>query len=160
MENQIVYFMKHIGISAVKIGRTDEANLNLRFDAMKVYSPYGAELIGIIKTEDAKKLEAELHKKFAYNRIMGEWFNVSEIEIRQLIIQNKKSQLINRRSVSLGREVNSKMQDESIKDKILTLFKSGINRSQISKDLGTPYSYVSKIINNNSPEMRYKKFIK
>lgn len=84
-EKGCVYFFRHIGLSPIKIGYSiNESPIN-RFEQFKTYAPFGAELLGFIKTEKAKELETELHKKFARDRIKGEWFEISKEEAEKCI---------------------------------------------------------------------------
>lgn len=84
-----VYFFKHINLNPIKIGYTlNESPMN-RFNQFKTYAPFGAEIVGFIETEKAKKLESDLHKKYSDKRMEGEWFDISvdcvkkEIETHQ-----------------------------------------------------------------------------
>jgi hypothetical protein len=80
-----VYFFKHLGIDAIKIGFSDNESPLSRFEQMKTYSPYGAEIIGFIICENPKKLETDLHKKFNEYRLNGEWFNISIEKVKETI---------------------------------------------------------------------------
>ena len=76
-EKGCVYFLKHVGLSPIKIGFSTNESPYSRFEQFKTYAPYGAELIGFIRTHDAKGLETELHSKFSNLRLKGEWFELS-----------------------------------------------------------------------------------
>ena len=80
-----VYFFKHIGLNPVKIGYSTNESPVIRFDAFKTYAPYGAELIGFIRTLEAKELETLLHEKFSSNRINGEWFEITIDQVNSII---------------------------------------------------------------------------
>lgn len=80
-----VYFFKHIGLSPIKIGYSENESPINRFEQFKTYAPFGAELIGFIRTNEAKKLETELHKKYARDRIKGEWFEISKEDAEKCI---------------------------------------------------------------------------
>jgi len=73
-----VYFFKHIGMSPIKIGFTLHSSPMVRFLQFKTYAPFGAQLVGFIKTSEPKNLETLLHNKFSSFRIKGEWFEISE----------------------------------------------------------------------------------
>lgn len=77
-----VYFFKHTGLSPVKIGYTNNVSPINRFNQFKTYAPFGAEIIGFIQTEDAKEIETKLHKKYYTVRLDGEWFEISEKQIK------------------------------------------------------------------------------
>ena len=80
-----VYFIKHVSLSPIKIGFSLNPSPIDRFDQFKTFAPYGAELIGFIITENSKKLESELHKKFASKKLNGEWFDISIEEAKNCI---------------------------------------------------------------------------
>jgi len=73
-----VYFFRHIGLTPVKIGYSTHESPIKRFEQFKTYAPYGSELIGFIRTYDAKKLETILHERFSAHRLGGEWFEISQ----------------------------------------------------------------------------------
>lgn len=72
-----VYFFKHVGLTPVKIGFSSNESPIGRFEQFKTYAPYGAELIGFIRTSEPTKLESLLHSKHASQRLIGEWFEIS-----------------------------------------------------------------------------------
>jgi len=80
-----VYFFRHIGLSPIKIGYSENESPYKRFEQFKTYAPFGAELIGFIRTFEAKKLETDLHKKYARDRIKGEWFEITKEEAEKCI---------------------------------------------------------------------------
>jgi len=84
-EKGCVYFFKHIGLSPIKIGYSDNQSPINRFEQFKTYAPFGAELIGFIKTYNAKSLESELHRKYNRDRIKGEWFEITKNEAEKCI---------------------------------------------------------------------------
>lgn len=79
--NGYVYLIKHG--DKYKIGRT--INLKNRLKNHK-NSNLDIEFIHSIKTDNCIKLENELHKKYAKNRIDGEWYSLNEDDI--LYIKN------------------------------------------------------------------------
>jgi len=85
-EKGCVYFFKHIGLDPIKIGYSSNSSPVNRFQQFKTYAPFGAELIGFIKSGDAKKLETHLHKIHESKRLEGEWFNISKNEANSLIL--------------------------------------------------------------------------
>jgi len=76
---EIVYFIRHHKIDAVKIGRTK--NLSERMRKFNTYSPFGCELLGTIETSQSEKLEQHLHQKYRTQRVNGEWFLISEQDV-------------------------------------------------------------------------------
>lgn len=84
-EKGCVYFFRHIGLSPIKIGySTNESPLD-RFMQFKTYAPYGSEILGFIQTIDAKSLESKLHLKYSQKRLSGEWFEITEEEVENVI---------------------------------------------------------------------------
>ncbi len=78
-----VYFIKHNYTDYVKIGMTNSDTPEDRFKSFLTYAPLGGVLIGYIKTNNAKKLEAKIHYKYKKQRKEGEWFKMSIEEVRQ-----------------------------------------------------------------------------
>lgn len=89
---EIIYFIRHIGMSPIKIGRTN--NLAHRLSALKNASPYGIEVLGVIETDDSINLESLLHKKFKPFRLYGEWFSIDERVILDNILMYKSKEYI------------------------------------------------------------------
>ena len=77
-----VYFFKHVGLTPVKIGFSSNETPIGRFEQFKTYAPYGAELIGFIRTSEPAKLESLLHAKHASHRLIGEWFEISIEQVK------------------------------------------------------------------------------
>jgi hypothetical protein len=73
-----VYFFKHKGIDAIKIGMTNKSNPKNRFSSLKTYSPNGASIIGYIETPHFQELESLLHEKYKSKRLNGEWFDITK----------------------------------------------------------------------------------
>jgi hypothetical protein len=84
-EKGCVYFFKHVGLSPIKIGYSENESPFFRFNQFKTYAPFGAELIGFIKTKNAKELETTLHQKYARDRIKGEWFEITKEDAEKCI---------------------------------------------------------------------------
>jgi hypothetical protein len=80
-----VYFLKHNGLNPVKIGYTQGENPLNRFASFQTYAPFGGELIGFIRSINAKELETKLHKKFTSKRLEGEWFDLTIEEVEEII---------------------------------------------------------------------------
>ena len=47
--------------------------------------PFNVELIHTISTDDMKKAEKHLHKLFAEKRVGGEWFELDEADVEQIM---------------------------------------------------------------------------
>jgi len=80
-----VYFVKHISGKPIKIGFTKDETPEKRMKQLSVSFPSGIELIGSIRTENAKELELKLHEKLSGFRLEGEWFFVSVPLIKKII---------------------------------------------------------------------------
>ena len=83
-----VYFVKHKFMSPIKIGYSNCETPNNRVAGMKTMSPYGLEFLGFISSDNAKLLETNLHLKFKRNRLNGEWFDISEEDVKQILKDN------------------------------------------------------------------------
>jgi hypothetical protein len=76
-----VYFFRHIGLTPIKIGYSENESPIHRFNQFKTYAPYGSEILGFIIISDAKELESVLHRKYSSKRLNGEWFEITEDEV-------------------------------------------------------------------------------
>jgi hypothetical protein len=86
-----VYFFLDIGTKLVKIGYTNSESVNSRYASFKMHSPYGSKILGTIWSEDAIKLEKDLHTMFAEKRIGGEYFNIQEKDVNYCVDKFSKS---------------------------------------------------------------------
>jgi hypothetical protein len=159
-EKGCVYFFRHIGLSPVKIGySTNESPIN-RFDSFKTYAPYGSEILGFIQTDEAKIIETKLHLKYANKRLLGEWFEITENEVKSEIDFYSNIEDIKNRNdfqVAWAKELNYKKNKiENIiynsKHDAKTAFvkmylkKPNLNKSSIAKELGVTRQAVHKWI--------------
>lgn len=80
-----VYFIKHKGLTPIKIGYSISESPYDRLKQLKIFAPYGAELLGFIITDRPNSLERELHKKFEAFRLEGEWFSISIEQVDETI---------------------------------------------------------------------------
>lgn len=71
-----VYFIEAEESGLIKIGRA--ANPIRRLAAMQTGSAEPLRLARTIRTDDDKHLERELHRRFAADRVRGEWFDPSD----------------------------------------------------------------------------------
>jgi len=81
-----VYFFRHKGMTPIKIGYSNNETPASRFETMKTYSPFGAEILGCIVSKDASSLESALHKKYVSKRLAGEWFDITEEDVENEIL--------------------------------------------------------------------------
>lgn len=93
-----VYFLRHIGLSPIKIGMSNSDDLSQRINAYKTASPYGIELLGTIPTNNALILEKKLHKKFEAFRLNGEWFEISDSMVNSMITLYSNKETIEKRN--------------------------------------------------------------
>lgn len=82
-EKGCVYFFRHVGLSPVKIGYSNNESPIKRFSQFKTYAPYGSEILGFIQTDEAKLIETKLHLKYSKSRLFGEWFEITEEEVKR-----------------------------------------------------------------------------
>jgi hypothetical protein len=85
LQKGCVYFFRHVGLSPIKIGYSENESPYKRYEQFKTYAPFGAELIGFIRTIKAKQLETELHNKYSRDRVKGEWFEITREEAEKTI---------------------------------------------------------------------------
>lgn len=79
----VIYFVRVAGQSLVKIGFAE--NVGERIGTLQTASPFELVLLGTIAAKSRKE-EAALHKRFASDRVRGEWFYLSPT-IRRYIFQ-------------------------------------------------------------------------
>jgi len=77
-----VYFFRHIGLTPVKIGYSSKSPPIKRIKTCETYAPYGVEMLGFIQLDNAKKVETELHRKYFGFRRFGEWFEITEDQVK------------------------------------------------------------------------------
>lgn len=75
-----VYFVKCN--NKIKIGRSKNADKRIRIYG--VVSPFKAETVHVIKTDDSIGLEKYFHDMFSGNRSEGEWFDLSSKDIKNI----------------------------------------------------------------------------
>ena len=78
---EYVYVVSASGM-LYKIGKTND--IDKRFRGLELMSPIPLTLIHTIESQEALKLEAELHKKYNHCRSHGEWFNLSKNELDEI----------------------------------------------------------------------------
>lgn len=55
-----------------------------RLRTFEVKLPFRVEYLVLIKTNDMRRLEGQLHAKFTDKRISGEWFNLSDDDVQYI----------------------------------------------------------------------------
>lgn len=81
-EYRHVYFIEATSLGVVKIGCADDARKRLA--QLQVGCPDELALRGVYHTDDAPRLEAAYHDRFAAQHVRGEWFRING-EIRELM---------------------------------------------------------------------------
>lgn len=78
-----VYLIQEVDFSGqYKIGRTIDPKTRLKHVDIK--TPGETKVIALLKTKDAIALERRLHKKYASKRKRGEWFDLTDAQVRQI----------------------------------------------------------------------------
>jgi hypothetical protein len=85
MSKEFIYFVKMVGIEAIKIGKTSGDSIQTRVDQLKTGAPLGIELIGFFETKESHKKEKQLHQRFAAHRLKGEWFSITENHVKMIL---------------------------------------------------------------------------
>jgi mRNA-degrading endonuclease YafQ of YafQ-DinJ toxin-antitoxin module len=159
-----VYFFKHKKLKPIKIGySTNESPLD-RFDQFKTYAPFGAELIGYIRTKEPLKLEQKLHKKYETKRLNGEWFDISIEDVENDILINSTDEDNQERTQFYIKYINLIIPKENFTsvyfDENIVKFlnscdlKSKMNRMELKKQ------FLSKFPNENYTSQQFNKDVK
>jgi len=83
-----IYILKDVEISQTyKIGKTYKPYQRMK--AFGVHLPFATELIHVIQCDNADRVERQLHNHFADKRRNGEWFALSEEDIRWLKLHHE-----------------------------------------------------------------------
>lgn len=86
--NGFVYFAKDLNNSLIKIGKS--VVVKQRLYQLKTEFETEIELIATIADEDSLHLERKFHEKFDGKRVHGEWFDLSEEDINNIIVIAKQ----------------------------------------------------------------------
>ena len=156
-----VYFFKHIGLTPIKIGYSENESPFNRFTQFKTYAPYGSEILGFIIISDAKELETLLHKKYASKRLNGEWFELTEDEVKyEIDFYTKVSEVQERNEFQIAWAKHVQLKKENIENQFkiakkinkFEVFKKNyslnpdLNRSLIAYEIGVSRQTVIKWI--------------
>lgn len=74
-EEGIVYFIRQVGCSRIKVGTAHRERLQARLAEIQRFNPEQLELL--LACPGGQPLEAEIHQQFAHLRSHGEWFNLA-----------------------------------------------------------------------------------
>jgi hypothetical protein len=72
MAPKSVYFIRAVGLDAIKIGFATD--VHSRFRSVAVCCPVPVELLGYISSFEAAEIERRWHVRYRSDRIRGEWF--------------------------------------------------------------------------------------
>ena len=84
MNESIIYFILDECSNSVKIGYTTLKGLKKRIETLQIGTPNELTLLGA--TWGDKKIEKQLHEKFHYSHIRGEWFHYTK-ELEEFIAE-------------------------------------------------------------------------
>lgn len=84
VEEGCVYIFRARNEPWTKIGYTT-GDPQTRLAKMQSDCPHALEVFAIIHTDDVMRLEAELHNRFEFCRLHGEWFAMPEYELKRTI---------------------------------------------------------------------------
>lgn len=153
-----VYFFKHTGLKPIKIGYTNNESPINRFNQFKTYAPFGAEIIGFIKTTEAKEIETKLHLKYSSFRLDGEWFEISESQIKTEIdfyTSKEETKLKNNFQIAWAKSLDVKKESVLVKldqekvtkyEAFKILYKDTKSATKLSKKLKVSRSMIYKYI--------------
>lgn len=155
-----VYFFRHIGLTAVKIGYSQNESPIYRFENFKTFAPYGSEILGFIQTTEAKKIESNLHAKYANKRLLGEWFEITEDDVKNEIdfyskiedVKNRNefqiawANHLNDKKIKLESLIKSAGKDKRKEFNELYQRNQNINKSKVAEQLGVTRQCIHKWI--------------
>ncbi len=81
-----MYFFRHKGLSAVKIGFSGSPDHTKRLRSFETYSPHGVDVIAVIIIKNPSAMELVFHNRFSTKRLNGEWFDLTQNEIDEAIL--------------------------------------------------------------------------
>lgn len=87
-----VYIFRQTGTNYYKIGMSMYADAQSRFDAIKMYSPLGAEISAIIRSVDPRKLESKIHAMYNDKRLSGEFFCLEKEDVDYIVTTFKSAE--------------------------------------------------------------------
>ena len=135
-EKGCVYFFRHVGLEPIKIGFSSNPSPLKRFNQFKTYAPFGAEIIGFIQTDEARDIEQKLHLKYASKRLDGEWFMISESEVKiEIEFYSNKEDVKNKNNFQIEWAKKIELEKEKTQDDLLAE--------------SDPFKYIKKIIKTN-----------
>jgi hypothetical protein len=80
LNTSYVYFIRESGMQRIKIGKADGPEQ--RKKELSTSSAHNHEIVHLLKSENPFKTENLFHKHFREKRCKGEWFDITEKELR------------------------------------------------------------------------------
>jgi hypothetical protein len=82
-----VYIVRDSIMGACKIGIAND--YRNRLGSLQTACPQELYLVAVIQSTENKRIEKELHKKYAAQNIRGEWFALSDDDIKNIVADHK-----------------------------------------------------------------------
>jgi hypothetical protein len=79
MKRKSYVYLIYAETGQYKIGRT--TNPHSRLASLQSSSPVKLKLLWYTESKNARQLEKDLHREFAPNHALGEWFNLSDQDV-------------------------------------------------------------------------------
>jgi hypothetical protein len=135
-----VYFFREHSRKEVKIGCSTNG-YSERFISFNMYAPNGAYVIGCIKTNEPFILEKKIHKNFSHRHIKGEFFEITDEEVMQIISKYDKS------AISIATEIQNICEEYDISTNLIyDIIRQGISNYKNIIDLNNSNDYNEKKI--------------
>jgi hypothetical protein len=137
-KQRLVYFIQRGTDGPIKIGST----LNLEGRLVQLQSSNAEKLHVLATSQGGRRLERELHKRFAKNRLVGEWFSAHEELFRFISLELP----------TLSVEIEKKGRyDELLDDAAFGKVKNAVERAEgnitvAAELLGLSRSHTSKLV--------------
>jgi hypothetical protein len=80
LNTSYVYFIRESGMQRIKIGKADDPKQRIK--ELSTGSAHNHEIVHLIKSENPYKTENLFHKHFREKRYKGEWFDITEKDLR------------------------------------------------------------------------------
>jgi hypothetical protein len=78
-----VYFLKSTSTGLIKIGQSRDVGMRIHWTCKA--SAETLQLIATLPTDEPRQAERILHRFFKEKQVRGEWFRISETEVRSAV---------------------------------------------------------------------------
>ena len=85
VNKESVYLLRYVGDKEVKIGMSKHSNPYQRIKQYSTYSVKDIEVLGVIQCVNSTKLEKIIHNEFKHKNIKGEWFDLTDNDVKFII---------------------------------------------------------------------------